>query len=176
MVKSWSSDKIHSFASIKQIYKSMRTQYPSNEELEQYWFQYKTEGEIHSTALEKFCRDQHISYEALDNWRRHTKNKIYEVEIVDDDHTASETALPSEEKPADSDSSRFRRAISCKHRIAPSCNLPQNDTEVADMDVMAGPKEKVRIMVTIKATNGLYISQRNLDYDGVRRLFLPLPI
>lgn len=65
--------------------------YLSNEELERYWFQYKTEAKIHGTQLEKFCRDNKISYKALDNWRRQTKNRIYPVPIVETESKGSPT-------------------------------------------------------------------------------------
>lgn len=140
----------------------------SNEELENFWFQYKTEGEIHGTTLEKFCRDHNVSYKALDNWRRQTRNKIYPVEIVDDN--------PKDTKPANEQAAtlpaptanQFDRFTSCRHRSRQPQPSQENHA-CSFTDTHAG-QSGVRIMITIKATNGLYISQRNLDYAGVLRI------
>ena len=73
----------------------MRTHYLSNEELEQYWFRYKTDSEIHGTSLEKFCEMNRISYKAMDNWRRQTKNRIYPVEIIEQPAERPEIQTPN---------------------------------------------------------------------------------
>lgn len=40
--------------------------YLNNDELERYWFKYKSEGEPHGMSLEKFRQLHQISYKAFD--------------------------------------------------------------------------------------------------------------
>lgn len=143
----------------------MQPSYLSNEELERYWFQYKTEAEIHGTPLEKFCRDNGISYKALDNWRRQTKNKIYPVQIIEtenDDISTKEPAgnLAKTEK-------KFDKYTSCRHRSKDFGNQPYSCQTPPPHMAEDAP---VRIMLTVKATNGLFVTQRNLDYAGLLNL------
>lgn len=153
----------------------MRTHYLSNEELEQYWFRYKTDSEIHGTSLEKFCEINRISYKAMDNWRRQTKNRIYPVEIIEQPeerpeiqtpHKEEESLTQDQEKQASVKS--YSRYTSCKHRTGPKG--PDSALPSAESSPTQGKAETPGIMLTLKATNGLYISQRNLDYGGLRRL------
>lgn len=39
----------------------------NNDELERYWFKYKSEGEPHGTSLVRFCQINKISYAVLDH-------------------------------------------------------------------------------------------------------------
>lgn len=143
----------------------MQPSYLSNEELERYWFQYKTEAEIHGTPLEKFCRDNRISYKALDNWRRQTKNRIYPVQIVDPESKDSSTCEPAD-NPAKGES-KFDRYTSCRHRTK---ETDFQNGECPASSPESGKDSNVRIMVTVKATNGLFVTQRNLDYAGLLNL------
>lgn len=143
----------------------MQPSYLSNEELERYWFQYKTEAEIHGTPLEKFCRDNRISYKALDNWRRQTKNRIYPVQIIEPESNDGSTGEPTD-NPAKADK-KFDRYTSCRHR---SKEPDFQDEECPAPSFRSEEDANVRIMVTVKATNGLFVTQRNLDYAGLLNL------
>lgn len=143
----------------------MQPSYLSNEELERYWFQYKTEAEIHGTPLEKFCRDNKISYKALDNWRRQTKNKIYPVQIIEPEIN-EDNSLHQSQVTSNQTDRKFDRHTSCRHRSQDTVKDEDKPVRSPKMEESAA----IRIMVTIKATNGLYIAQRNLDYTGLLNL------
>ncbi len=48
----------------------------NSDEIEHYWFKYKSEGEPHSTSLESFCQINKLSCKEFDNWH-HKKNVGY---------------------------------------------------------------------------------------------------
>ena len=145
-----------------QIYQTMS--YLSNEELERWYFRYKTEAEPHGTAMERFCEIHKISYKALDNWRRQTKNKIVPVMVtgMPDTEFGSSDPIQSQDTasldtPEDAaDRCRQLRFQSCRHRMKPEMSH-ENIAEYISP----------RILVTIKASNGLYVSRGNLDYKGL---------
>lgn len=135
--------------------------YLNNEELERYWFKYKSEGEPHGMSLERFCQLHKISYKALDNWRRQTRCKIYPVEVYGKEE-ASGGEAPSacrSETEARQDRAKY---VSCRHR--------HDMHPTAEKRVEEERDNTVRIMVNIKATNGLSVFQKNLDYEGLRTL------
>lgn len=139
--------------------------YLSNDELERYWFRYKSEAEPHGTSMERFCQIHKISYKALDNWRRQTKSKIFPVEVCGQEDSASPqtnnaAAAAVTPKPVQT------KFISCKHR-QPTQPTAYNEPQEEDAPQS---KPSVRIMVNLKATNGLSVFQKNLDYAGLRLL------
>lgn len=139
--------------------------YLNNDELERYWFRYKSEAEPHGTSLERFCQIHKISYKALDNWRRQTKCKIYPVEVYGKDEvpTPVENAAT---QPAAGQRSLQSKFMSCKHRQG---QRTDDNNETKDGEE-SGNVSSVRVMVNIKATNGLCVFQKNLDYEGLRLL------
>ena len=125
--------------------------------------------------MEKFCEMNRVSYKAMDNWRRQTKNRIYPVEIIEQPEERPESQGPNkEEDPLSQDQGKhpavksYDRYTSCKYRTGqkgPDASLPSSESSARQ-----GEEDSPRIMLILKATNGLYISQRNLDYSGLRRL------
>lgn len=139
--------------------------YLNNDDLERYWFKYKSEGEPHGTSLERFCQLHKISYKALDNWRRQTRCRIYPVEVYGKEEASDgegPSACPSETE-ARQDQTKY---VSCRHRHDTS--QPDGESRTpSDGETNLKP---VRIMVNIRATNGLSVFQKNLDYEGLRTL------
>lgn len=139
--------------------------YLSNDEQERYWFQYKAEYEPHGISLEQFCNTMKISYRAMDNWSRQIRSKVVPVEVEgmpDGNATTKDKGIKPDGRASES------RYVSCKHRQAyPTSGKKtiQDDSIKSDMT-----PDAVRIMINIKATNGLSVFQKNLSYEGLRLL------
>lgn len=137
--------------------------YLSNDELERFWFQYKAECEPHGISLEQFCNTQKISYRAMDNWSRQIRSKVVPVEVEGKPTATPETAEPQAQTISET-CAQGSRYVSCRHRNGQTKARQKRE---ADNDGESAP---VRIMVTIKATNGLSVFQKNLSYEGLKLL------
>ena len=104
----------------------------SSEDLERFYFQYKTEALPHGESIQNFCVRNKVPYNIFSKWYKDTRKKIVELK-VDGMPTAEET-LPS--APGG----------------APASSSP------------------VRILVEIRMSNGLHISQKNLTYHELIKL------
>lgn len=137
--------------------------YLSNDELEHYWFQYKAEYEPHGISLEQFCNTQKISYRAMDNWSRQIRSKVVPVEVegVPSDKSDKKEGEGSERRDSDA---RYR---SCKYRNGQTKSTSPTAPRSKEHNEQSS---SVRILVSIKATNGLSIYQKNLSYEGLKLL------
>ena len=108
----------------------------SSEDLERFYFQYKTEALPHGESIQNFCVRNKVPHNIFSKWYKDTRKKIVEVK-VDGMPTDTET-LPS--APGGAPAS------------VPASSSP------------------VRILVEIRMSNGLHISQKNLSYHELVKL------
>ena len=108
----------------------------SSEDLERFYFQYKTEALPHGESIQSFCVRNKVPYNIFSKWYKDTRKKIVELKV--DGMPTAEEALPS----------------------APG-GFP------APVPVSPSP---VRILVEIRMSNGLHISQKNLTYHELIKL------
>lgn len=115
----------------------------TNEQMEKLWWKYQREGIEKNLSLQAFCSIHNVPYNAFEKFlklRRH----------LSDVHPVTVTGLPSgiPDAPAKDDG----------EAIASACagNVPSPSA--------------TRIMISIRMTNGIQISKRNMDYQGLRSL------
>lgn len=106
----------------------------SSEDLERFYFQYKTEALPHGVSIQDFCVRNKVPYNIFSKWYKDTRKQIVEVTV---------DGLPSEEEAS----------------AAPSRPQPHSPSGTP-----------VRILVEIRMSNGLHISQKNLSYQALLKL------
>lgn len=107
----------------------------SSEDLERFYFQYKTEALPHGVSIQDFCMRNKVPYNIFSKWYKDIRKQIVEVTV---------DGRPSEEEKASA---------------APSRPQPQSSSSTP-----------VRILVEIRMSNGLHISQKNLNYQELVKL------
>ena len=108
----------------------------SSEDLERFYFQYKTEALPHGESIQNFCVRNKVPYNIFSKWYKDTRKKIVEVKV--DGMPSDKETLPS--APGGAPAS------------VPASSSP------------------VRILVEIRMSNGLHISQKNLSYHELVKL------
>ena len=101
----------------------------SSDDLERFYFQYKTEALPHGVSIQDFCIRNKVPYNIFSKWYKDTRKEIVEVTV---------DGRPSEE--------------------GASSEIPSHPRQ----QYTSG--SPVRILVEIRMSNGLYISQKNLNY------------
>ena len=109
----------------------------SSEDLERFYFQYKTEAMPNGISIEQFCSRNKVPYNIFYKWYKDTRNKIVEVKVDGMPPSAQEDSRKEEH---------------------------QQESQKVDS---ASP---VRILVELLMTKGLHISQKNLNYQEIKRL------
>lgn len=106
----------------------------SSEDLERFYFQYKTESAHIGLSIEQFCLKNNVPYNIFLKWYKDTRKKIVPVQV---------DGCPMDEKGhvSQSDQSSFR------------AKTPVQDT-----------RQGIRIMVDIRMSNGVRIIRKNLSY------------
>ena len=107
----------------------------SSEDLERFYFQYKTEALPHGVSIQDFCVRNKVPYNIFSKWYKDTRKEIVEVAV--DGRPSEEGASPA----------------------VPSHSRQQS-----------APSTPVRILVDIRMSNGLYITQKNLNYQELVKL------
>ena len=107
----------------------------SSEDLERFYFQYKTEGLPHGVSIQDFCIRNKVPYNIFSKWYKDTRKEIVEVTV---------DGRPSEE--------------------GASSEVPSHPRQ------QSASSTPVRILVEIRMSNGLYISQQNLNYRELVKL------
>lgn len=121
-----------------------------NSDFERIYIRYKAEGFPRGESMESYCSRHNIPYNLFDKWFRDTRHKIVPVEVKGEPtEAASEAAVPS---------------------AAPQSVTSGPIAERAAQPDSRAEASPVRLLVDIRATNGLRISQRNLSYDSLKRL------
>ena len=107
----------------------------SSEDLERFYFQYKTEALPHGVSIQDFCVRNKVPYNIFSKWYKDTRKEIVEVAV--DGRPSEEGASPA----------------------VPSHSRQQSASS-----------PPVRILVDIRMSNGLYITQKNLNYQELVKL------
>ena len=113
----------------------------SSEDLERFYFQYKTEALPHGVSIQEFCVRNKVPYNIFSKWFKDTRKQIVEVTV---------DGRPSEEEEAS--------AVPSHPRQQYTSGSP------------------VRILVEIRISNGLHISQKNLSYQDLVKLVEKLEV
>ncbi|MFR2070324.1 MAG: hypothetical protein ACLS4S_09175 [Bacteroides nordii] len=114
----------------------------SYNEFERLFLRYKLEGVPNGISIEQFCLSNKVPYNLFEKWYKDTRKKIIPVQVL---------GTP----PAEVDSVEISASI-----------LNQNPTS----DSLVLPHTELRILVDIRMSNGVHVSQKNLSYEGLKNL------
>lgn len=118
----------------------------SSEDLERFYFQYQTEAVPLGMSVQTFCLRNNVPYNIFHKWYKDTRKRIVRVQMDGTPPESEPGAAPSvctgEEK------------IAAPVRVSPP--PPSAGT--------------TRISAELQLSNGLHIVQKDLDYQGLRRL------
>lgn len=114
----------------------------SYNDFELLFVRYKLEGVPCGVSIEQFCLSTKVPYNLFAKWYKDTRKKIVPVQV--------QGAPPSDLDSVDTSAPVLR----------------QNPI----VDAPAVPNTGLRILVDIRMSNGVHISQKNLSYEGLKRL------
>lgn len=114
----------------------------SYNDFERLFVRYKLEGIPAGVSIEKFCMSNKVPYNLFAKWYKDTRKKIVPVRIL---------GAPSPE---------------AEMKEIPS-PIPGQKPEV---DTRLSSPTELRILVDIRMSNGVHISQKNLSYEGLKSL------
>ena len=122
----------------------------SNEQMEKLWWQYKNEGVAKNISLQAFCSIHNVPYNTFEKYlklRRHF-SEVHHITVTD---------LPTTETD------------SCDTAPAQPATTP---TEGLGAESHSDPemRDKVRIMIHIRMSNGMELSKRNMNYRELQDL------
>ncbi|EOS12806.1 hypothetical protein [Phocaeicola sartorii] len=103
---------------------------------------YKLEGIPAGVSIEKFCMSNQVPYNLFSKWYKDTWKKIVPVQVLDAPSTEAEML----ESPSP---------------------IPEQKSE---SDSRLSCHTELRILVDIRMSNGVHISQKNLSYEGLKSL------
>ncbi|MBE7399443.1 hypothetical protein IN666_08100 [Bacteroides fragilis] len=114
----------------------------SYNDFERLFLRYKLEGDPSGVSIEQFCLSKQVPYNLFAKWYKDTRKKIIPVQVL---------GAPSPE---------------AEMKEIPS-PLPEGTPEV---DTRLSSSTELRILVDIRMSNGVRISQKNLSYAGLKSL------
>lgn len=114
----------------------------SYNDFERLFVRYKLEGLPAGVSIEKFCMSNKVPYNLFAKWYRDTRKKIVPVQVL---------GAPSPE---------------AEMKEIPS-PIPEQKPEV---DTRLSSPAELRILVDIRMSNGVHVSQKNLSYEGLKSL------
>lgn len=114
----------------------------SYNDFERLFVRYKLEGLPAGVSIEKFCMSNKVPYNLFAKWYRDTRKKIVPVQVL---------GAPSPE---------------AEMKEIPS-PIPGQNPEV---DTRLSSPAGLRILVDIRMSNGVHVSQKNLSYEGLKSL------
>lgn len=114
----------------------------SYNDFERLFLRYKLEGVPAGVSIEKFCMSNKVPYNLFSKWYKDTRKKIIPVQVL---------GAPSPESEM-------------KEKASP---IPEGTPEV---DTGLSSHTELRILVDIRMSNGVHISQKNLSYEGLKSL------
>lgn len=122
----------------------------SNEDLERFYFRYQAEALPHGMSLQTFCLNNNVPYNIFSKWYKDTRRKVVEVKVE---------GKPSEDLPNETKNADATETISDK-------TATQSNKEKKHRDA----DKEVRIWVELHMSNGLYLSRKNLNYQGLQSM------
>ncbi len=120
----------------------------SYNDFERLFLRYKLEGIPAGVFIEKFCMSNQVPYNLFSKWYKDTRKKIVPVQVLGAPSTEAEMA----ERPSP---------------------IPEQKPESNTW--LSSPTE-LRILVDIRMSNGVHISQKNLSYEGLKSLVEKLEV
>ena len=111
-------------------------------DFERLFVHYKLEGVPVGVSIEQFCLSNKVPYNLFAKWYKDTRKKIIPVQVL---------GAPSPEAE-----------MQGIHSL-----LPKGTPEVA---IRLSSSTGLRILVDIRMSNGVHISQKNLSYAGLKSL------
>lgn len=114
----------------------------SYNDFERLFVRYKLEGIPVGVSIEKFCISNKVPYNLFAKWYKDTRKKIIPVQVL---------GAPSRE---------------AEMKESP-CSIPEGKPEA---DTRLSSDTELRILVDIRMSNGVHISQKNLSYEGLKSL------
>ena len=120
----------------------------SYNDFERLFLRYKLEGIPAGVSIEKFCMSNQVSYNLFPKWYKDTRKKVILVQALG-------APLPEAEMPE-----------------SPS---PISEQKPESAPRLSSPAE-LRILVDIRMSNGVHISQKNLSYEGLKSLVEKLEV
>lgn len=122
----------------------------SNTQMEKLWQRYQSEGIAKNMSIQQFCSMNNVPYNSFEKYlmTRRNMSNIYPVNITD------VPAEPTEEEPA----------------------KEQKETPTATQAPASEKNKPVRILVNIRMTNGLNMTQGNLSYRELQSLVEKLEV
>ena len=114
----------------------------SYNDFERLFVRYKLEGLPAGVSIEKFCMSNKVPYNLFAKWYKDTRKKIVPIQVL---------GAPSPE---------------AEMKEIPS-PIPEQKPEV---DTRLSSHTELRILVDIRMSNGVHVSQKNLSYEGLKSL------
>lgn len=114
----------------------------SYNDFERLFVRYKLEGIPAGVSIEKFCMSNKVPYNLFEKWYKDTRKKIIPVHVLG----APTTEAEMKESPSP---------------------IPERKPEAA---ARFASHAGLRILVDIRMSNGVHISQKNLSYEGLKSL------
>lgn len=115
----------------------------SYNDFERLFVRYKLEGIPAGVSIEKFCMSNKVPYNLFAKWYKDTRKKIIPVQVLGAPSTGAEE---KQEMPS-----------------------PTLDGK-SEVDTLLSSPTALRILVDIRMSNGVHISQKNLSYEGLKNL------
>ena len=129
----------------------------SSEDLERFYFQYQTEAVPLGMSVQTFCLRNNVPYNIFHKWYKDTRKRIVRIQM---DGTppapapdATPTVCPQEEKTA-----------------VPTRTLTEQLPASFQESSPPSSSGVIRISAELQLSDGLHIVQKDLDYQGLRRL------
>lgn len=119
----------------------------TSKDYEKLWNRYQSEGVAHNLTLQQFCSMNNVAYNSFEKYLKTRRN-------MSDVYPVTVTDMPEDETPekGSSESAATNPASTCTR------------------------SGETRILVSIKMTNGLYISKGNLSYRELHALVEKLEV
>lgn len=129
----------------------------SSEDLERFYFQYQTEAVPLGMSVQTFCLRNNVPYNIFHKWYKDTRKRIVRVQMDGTPPEPVSDAAPSV-CPQEEQASVPGRLLTGQPQVPSQGSLPLSSSGAT------------RISAELQLSNGLHIVQKDLDYQGLRRL------
>ena len=120
----------------------------SYNDFERLFLRYKLEVIPSGVSIEKFCMSNKVPYNLFAKWYKDTRKKIIPVQVLG--APSSEAEIPESSSP-----------------------IPELKSE---SDTRLSSHPELRILVDLRMSNGVHLSQKNLSYEGLKSLVEKLEV
>lgn len=129
----------------------------SSEDLERFYFQYQTEAVPLGMSVQTFCLRNNVPYNIFHKWYKDTRKRIVRVQMDGTPPEPVSDAVPSV-CPQEEQTPVPGRLLTGQPQVPSQESLPLSSSGAT------------RISAELQLSNGLHIVQKDLDYQGLRRL------